>query len=98
LEEAGCTITKLISIGTYIVSPGISTELTMVFCGLIDQLPLDNSNHGLQADGEDIRLHVISSTAAFGLLRLDNPMSASATILLQWLELNHDRLKRKSFD
>ena len=93
LEEAGCTLTKLIPIGTYIVSPGISTELTLVFCGLIDQLPLDHSNHGLQAEGEDICLHVMSSTAAFGLLRPDNSMSASATILLQWLQLNRDRLQ-----
>lgn len=94
LEEAGCTITKLIPIGTYIGSPGISTELTTVFCGLINRLPLDQSNHGLQVEGEDIRVHVISSTVAFGLLRPDNPMSASATILLQWLQLNRERLKK----
>jgi ADP-ribose pyrophosphatase len=91
-EEAGCTITQLIPIGTYIVSPGISTEQTVVFCGLMDRLPLDNSIHGLQAEGEDIRLHVIASTTAFGLLRPDNPMSASAIIVLQWLQLNRNKL------
>ena len=97
MEEAGCTITTLIPIGTYIVSPGISTELTTVFCGLIDRLPVNKSNHGVQAEGEDIRLHIISSTEAFGLLRPDNPMSASATILLQWLELNRERLRNHLF-
>jgi ADP-ribose pyrophosphatase len=96
-EEAGCVITKLIPIGTYIVSPGISTELTTVFCGLIDRLPIDKSNHGLQAEGEDIRLHVMSSTDAFALLRPDNPMSASATILIQWLYINREKLQKNLF-
>jgi ADP-ribose pyrophosphatase len=82
-------------VGTYIVSPGISTELTTVFCGLIDQLPEQYANHGIQSEGEDIRLQVMPSKKAFNLLKPGNPMSASATILLQWLQLNREQLLAK---
>lgn len=93
-EEAGCQITQLIPVATYIVSPGISTELTTTYCGLIDELPKDLSLHGVQEDGEDIRLHCLSAEAAIGLLNSNHLLSASGTILLQWFRWHHKTLKR----
>lgn len=85
-EEAGCAIVRLIPVNTYIVSPGISTEITFAFCGLLDRLPDHHSLHGLVQEGEDIRLHVLPSETAFALLRPENPMSAASVILLRWLQ------------
>jgi len=89
MEEAGCRITRLIPVATYIVSPGISTELTMTYCGIIDTLPEQHSIHGLHEDGENIRLHCLGAQEAIALLGPDKPLSASATILLQWFRWNH---------
>ena len=97
IEEAGCHITHLIPVATYIVSPGISTELTMTYCGIIDTLPAQHSIHGLLKDGENIRLHCLPAEAAIALLSPDQPLSASSTILLQWFRWQHPILKSGAY-
>jgi len=90
-EEANCDILSLRPIMEYYASPGISNEITYVYCGLI-RLPNSSiqttSHHGLLEDGEDIKSHILSSDEAFALLNQGIINSASAIIALQWLALN----------
>lgn len=91
-EEAGLKINKLIHVCDYLVSPGISDEETHIFCGFVDAVE-GLSFHGLIDDGEDIKVHVLTSKEVFLLLKQGNITSASAVIAVQWLELNHSTLR-----
>lgn len=86
MEEAGCVIESLIPICHYWVSPGITNERTLIFCG-ITKAVRTHGVHGLQQDGEDIKVHVIPLEESFALLKSGQISSASAVIALQWLEL-----------
>jgi len=95
-EEAGCVLLSLIPICTYLVSPGISTEKTFVYCGMVDS-PSGGTFHGLAEDGEDIKVHVLKREMAYQLVTEGKITSASAIIALQWLQLNHkDILSKES--
>lgn len=89
-EEAGCQLLSLIPICTYHVSPGISTEKTAVFCGIVDS-PRGGTFHGLVQDGEDIKVHVLKRETAYQWMTEGKITSASAIIALQWLQLNYKR-------
>lgn len=94
MEEAACIIETLIPICHYWVSPGISNEKTMVYCG-ITKAGQTGQVYGLQHDGEDIKVHIIPAREAFALLKDGKITSASAVIALQWLELNHASFLRE---
>jgi len=87
MEETGHTIVKLIPITQYWVTPGISNERTTVFCGLVRSRP-SGAIQGLEAEGEDIKVHVIPVQDAFFLVRAGKVTTSPAIIALQWLELN----------
>ncbi len=87
MEEAGCKIEALIPICHFWVSPGITNERTMIYCG-ITKAGRTGQVYGLQHDGEDIKVHIMPSSESFALLKQGKISSASAVIALQWLELN----------
>lgn len=91
-EETNCEIYSLKHICTYKVSPGISNEITHVYCGLI-KAPEKPGIHGLGEEGENIKVHVINAEDAFLLLKQGKINSASAVIALQWFEVNHSSLR-----
>lgn len=64
-EEAGCEIDELIELHRYYPSPGACTEQVTMFCGLIDSSGVGGV-HGLDTEHEDILVHVMPLTAAFG--------------------------------
>ncbi len=96
-EEAGIEIQQLFEIGSYLASPGGSTERVWLFVGNIDANKVAGI-HGLDSEHEDIRVHVFQRKSLTNKLfhsRLDN----SATIIsLQWLALNADNLKKQWTD
>ena len=49
--------------------------------------------HGLDHEGEDIRVHVMKSDDAFELLAQGRIDSAMPIIALQWLQLNRERIR-----
>lgn len=98
VEEAGVELGPVFPITGYLPSPGGCDEWIDLVCALVDSRGIGGV-HGLEHEGEDIRVHVISAADAFALVRENRLMNAAAIMGLQWLELNHGRLQQmRMFD
>ncbi len=93
VEEAGVELGPVFPITGYLPSPGGCDEWIDLVCALVDSRGVGGV-HGLEHEGEDIRVHVISAADAFALVRENRLMNAAAIMGLQWLELNHGRLQQ----
>lgn len=93
-EEAGCELGELVPIGRFILSPGGSSEELTLYCARVDAGGLGGI-HGVAAEGEDIRVHVVSFAKAMELLAAGRIDSATSIIALQWLALNRERLRAR---
>ncbi|GAB1265468.1 NUDIX domain-containing protein [Aurantivibrio infirmus] len=92
-EEANVTADKFEYICNYLSSPGGTDEKLHLYCGFCD---LSNAGgvYGLPSEGEDIRVCVFPAQEVFGSL-LDGRFNNAATLIcLQWLQLNHSRLRQ----
>jgi len=91
-EEAGLELERLLPIARYYASPGASTEVVTMFCALVDASTADGI-HGLDEEGEDIRVVRVPFGAVSGLV--DDGLLRNSPVLigLQWLLLNRDRLR-----
>lgn len=92
VEEAGCEIGALVQIGTYLMTPGGSSETIAFFCGRVDSKGLGGT-HGLAEEGEDIRVVVLPTDEALDWLAAGRIANAAAVLSLQWLALNRERLR-----
>lgn len=90
-EETGCQLTDLIPICEFLVSPGISNEKIDLFCGRVDSTTAEGI-HGLDTEGEDIRVEVLSFENAVDELYSGRINSTSSIITLQWLMLNKQQV------
>ncbi len=90
LEEAGCGVGDLEPIGTFILSPGGSSETMVLFCGRVDSRGAGGV-HGLDHEDEDIRVVVLPTDEALELLRAGRIVNATTALALQWLALNRER-------
>ncbi len=93
-EEAGCHIDRLQHIYEYHVSPGGTSERISLFCGRIDSRQAGGL-HGLEEEGEDIRVSVHSFNAAMALLAAGRLPTATPIIALQWLAMNRQQLRQR---
>ena len=93
-EEAGVTVTDLEPIADYFASPGGISERLYVFCGRVnvDHLP---KYAGLENEGEDIRVVVLSSQEVEQMLNQGKFNNALTIIAVQWFVLNKDKLREK---
>ncbi|NWG46799.1 MAG: NUDIX domain-containing protein [Alphaproteobacteria bacterium] len=91
-EEAACPLGELIAMGSYFSSPGIFAELIHYFCARTSSEGLGGV-HGLAEEDEDIRVHVLSTRAAFDALTEGRIRSGPAVIALQWLGLYRDAVR-----
>ncbi|MBW4936462.1 NUDIX domain-containing protein [Marinobacter sp. F4206] len=94
-EEAGLTFSRLDKICDYLVSPGGTTELVHLFCGLISTQNAGGL-FGVEHEHEDIRAHVFRAEEAIAMIRDGRVNNAAAIIALQWLELNRSRLRKEA--
>ena len=92
LEEAGCTITDLVPIATFLTSPGSTTETVRLFCGRVDSEGVGRL-HGLAGEGEDIRVSVMAVEDAVALLDTGRIVNAKTIIALQWIARHYPSLK-----
>ena len=91
-EECGCEPSALEPVMTIMPSVGVMSETVALFCGRVDG---DAATLFGGADaGEDIRVRVASFDEALRLLRQGEIVSAPTVVLLQWLTLNRERLRR----
>ena len=93
-EEAGCKVTDLLSMYKYYSSPGGSNEQIHIFLGRTESTHI-NGIHGLDEEGEDIKVHVISSQQAFDWLDSGKIDSAAPIIALQWFRINRERIRKQ---
>ena len=92
LEEAGCEILAIMPIGEFYLSPGTSVERISLYCGRV-RAPPGGSVHGLDHEGEDIRVEVLAADAAMAELFTGRINSTTAIITLQWLAMHRDRMR-----
>lgn len=92
MEEAGCVLAgPLQRVARFYVSPGGTSEHVDVFCGRCDTSKLGGL-HGVEAEGEDIRVVVVALEEALRWLDAGRLQSAPAIVALQWLALHRSRL------
>ena len=94
VEEAGLELAELWPRTQYYPSPGGSDERVHLYVGRCDSLGAGGV-HGLEEEGEDIRVLVWSLDEALAALddgRIDN---AASIIALQWLALNRDKVRER---
>ena len=92
LEEAGCVITDLVPIASFLTSPGAMTETVRLFCGRVDSEGVGGV-HGLDAEGEDIRAQAMPVSEAVALLDEGRIVNAKTIIALQWIARHYPSLK-----
>lgn len=94
VEEAGLELAELWPLTQYYPSPGGSDERVHLYVGRCDSRGAGGV-HGLEEEGEDIRVLVWSLDEAVAALddgRIDN---AASIIALQWLALNRDKVRER---
>jgi len=96
-EEAGLAVQALEPIGSYLMSPGGTSEMTHFFCARVDA-EAAGGLFGLYHEGEDIRAFVVSADAVAELLASGRIENAAAAIALQWFLLNRASLRGKWTD
>ena len=94
VEEAGLELAELWPLTQYYPSPGGSDERVHLYVGRCDSRGAGGV-HGLEEEGEDIRVLVWSLDEALAALddgRIDN---AASIIALEWLALNRDKVRER---
>jgi ADP-ribose pyrophosphatase len=94
VEEAGREVSDMVPIGTFLMTPGASSETLAMFCGRIDSEGAGGI-HGLDHEHEDIRVFVASPEEALGRAMAQQCPNANTVISLQWLLLNRAELKER---
>lgn len=94
LEEAGLTISELLPMCTYAVSPGGASESVRVFLGRVDSTHAGGI-HGLNSEDEDIRVTAMPWSDAKRLLDDGKVTNALGIIALQWFALHRDEVRRR---
>ena len=88
VEEAGFSSDQIHFICDYYSSPGGTTEKLSLYCALGD-LSNIGGIHGLEEEGEDIRVCVLPQADVFEQLYNGRFNNAATLICLQWLMMNH---------
>ncbi len=91
-EEANITVKKLIKAHEYYSSPGGLSERIAIFCGIVDASGVGGV-HGVAAEHEDIKVHVLRYLDVARDLDSGMLTSSSTLIALLWLKMNRAHLQ-----
>ncbi|PUA70626.1 ADP-ribose diphosphatase [Vibrio cholerae] len=94
VEEAGLSVGRIEKITSYYPSSGGCSEKLDVFIGEVDCTQAGGI-HGLDCEGEDIKVHVMSRTEAYQLVKDGRIENGASIIALQWLALNYQPLQQQ---
>jgi len=94
VEEAGVEVTHVLPITSYYPSSGGCSEKLDVMVGCVDATTAKGV-HGLDYEGEDIRVQVMSREQAYQLVQQGVFENGATIIALQWLQLNYLDLQSK---
>ncbi|MBB3898057.1 NUDIX domain-containing protein [Roseococcus suduntuyensis] len=94
-EEAGLDPDRIEKIGRYFLMQGGCDEMMHLYCGRA-RLPEPGAGatHGLAAEGEDIRLLVLTAEEALARLDANTITNATAALCLHWLRQHRARLRQ----
>ncbi len=85
-------MTELLPMYKYYSSPGGSNEQIQIFLGRTQSSGIEGI-HGLDEEGEDIKVHVMKCQQAFDWLDDGRIDSAAPIIALQWFRLHRERIR-----
>ncbi len=94
-EEAGVEVHSFENVHSFYSSPGGCSEKIHILCALVDS-ELAVGFHGLEQEGEDIKVWVIDYADLHELMVSGEICAAIPLIALQWLQLNRERLRMES--
>jgi len=92
VEEAGLELGRLHPITHYLPSPGGTNERVYLYVAEVDSTNAGGI-HGLDHEGEDIRVHRVPLSDAYHWCTDGTVNNAAALIALQWLQLNEHQLR-----
>lgn len=93
-EEAGVAVGRCKPVLSYLASPGGTSERLSIMVGEVDASTAEGI-HGLAAEDEDIRVHVVSREQAYCWVEEGVIDNAASVIALQWLALHHESLRKE---
>jgi len=95
MEEANCATLDIFHVKNWHVSPGAINEPMSLFCANVDSSTAEGI-HGLDHEGEDIRVFTVEPQTAIEWLEIEGKITNGVTLTaLQWFALNHDKLKKR---
>ncbi|EAR62970.1 NUDIX domain-containing protein [Neptuniibacter caesariensis] len=94
VEEAGADLGEIMHITRFSPSTGATREYIDLLCAQVDSEGIGGL-HGLEEEGEDIKVHTLPVKEAYALVRSGRINNAPAIIALQWLELNQAELDQR---
>ncbi|PML98242.1 ADP-ribose diphosphatase [Vibrio breoganii] len=92
VEEAGLDVTHIQHISGYYPSAGGCSERLELFIGQV-KAPTSAGVFGLESEGEDIRVHILTREEAYEMVKNGTIENAASIITIQWLMLNHQQLR-----
>ncbi|USD32022.1 MULTISPECIES: ADP-ribose diphosphatase [Vibrio] len=94
VEEAGISVDYVTKVTSYYPSSGGCSEKLDVYVGKVDASTAQGV-HGLDYEGEDIRVHVVSRETAYQWVTNGKFENGASIIALQWLQLNYQTLREQ---
>lgn len=94
-EETGLTCHCLEKIMSYLVSPGGTSEKIELYIAYVDAASAKEIA-GLESEGEDIKTLTLKASDAIEKLSQGEFQNGVTIIGLQWLALNHQRIKHQA--
>ncbi|MCG9596510.1 ADP-ribose diphosphatase [Vibrio sp. Isolate25] len=94
VEEAGISVDDVTKVTSYYPSSGGCSEKLDVYVGKVDASTAQGV-HGLDYEGEDIRVHVVSRETAYQWVTNGKFENGASIIALQWLQLNYQTLREQ---
>ena len=93
IEEANCKVTDMVEMTRFILSPGMSTEVLILYCGRMDSSQ-STGVHGLATEHEDIRSTLFDAKEIPALIEHGTTGNGPLMLALYWMQANHERLRQ----
>jgi len=93
-EEAGCELTELVPLATFLPSAGACNEQVRLYCGRVSSADV-GAVRGLADEGEDILVHGVPRTEALAMLGRNLIPNGHTLIALQWLQIHGEALRKR---
>jgi ADP-ribose pyrophosphatase len=93
MEEANCKVSELFEMLRYLPSPGISNEVLVAFLGRMEPGAVTGV-HGLATEHEDIRSTLFHLDQIPEILADGHTGNGPLLTVLQWMQLNRDRIRK----